>query len=218
MSRRPILHDVPAGASPVGSDFFLREPACVAHDILGCLLVVDTPDGPTGGFIVETEAYLGSGDPGSHAATRGITARNAVMYGPAGTVYVYFTYGCHHMLNLVCCPEGVAGAVLIRAIEPAVNAESMRRRRGPRRDIDLCNGPGKLTQALGVDLGDNGSTLGVGRVNVYDGVREAPKDVGVSGRVGLSAGHELELRYFVLRSPYVSRGRTGPSGARARHR
>ena len=134
------------------------------------------------------------------------------MYGPAGTVYVYFTYGCHHMLNLVCCEQGTAGAVLVRAIEPSINVESMRARRPGRRDADLCSGPGKLTQRLGVDLSDNGSTLGDGRVNVYDYERGERLDVGTSGRVGLSEGHELELRFYVIGSPYVSRGRTGAPG------
>ncbi len=121
----------------------------------------------TGGRIVEVEAYLGSHDAGSHAATRGITKRNAVMYGPPGSAYVYFTYGNHHMLNLVCEPEGIAGAVLVRALEPLLGIDVMSgRRRGlPLRE--LCNGPGKLAAALGVDLSDNGSILGEGRLSVY---------------------------------------------------
>lgn len=218
MSRHSVVVGLPSGLVPVGTEYFLRDPACVARGLLGCVLAVQTPAGPAGGVIVETEAYLGANDPGSHAATRGVTARNSVMYGPAGTVYVYFTYGCHHMLNLVCCEQGTAGAVLVRAIEPSINVESMRARRPGRRDADLCNGPGKLAAALGVDLSDNGSALGDGRINVYDYERGERVDVGASGRVGLSQGHELELRYYVVGSPYVSRGRTGPPGTRARKR
>jgi len=216
MPLHPIAPGPPTNTQPVGATFFFRQPQQVAKDLLGCLLVVDTDEGQSGGIIVETEAYLGTDDPGSHAATRGITERNSAMYGPAGTVYVYFTYGCHHMLNLVCCEEGVAGAVLVRAVEPSLNVTLMRTRRPGRRDPELCNGPGKLTAALGVDLSDNRSALGEGRINVYHGQRGAPKEVAVSGRVGLSEGHDLELRYYLVGNTHVSRGRTGPAGTRAR--
>jgi DNA-3-methyladenine glycosylase len=152
---------------------------------------------------------LGVGDPGSHAATKGITKRNRVMYGHPGSVYVYFTYGNHHMLNLVCEPRGVAGAVLLRALEPTDGIDVMRIRRGRTEVRDLCNGPGKLAQALGVDLSDNGSVLGQGRLTVYDGPRPAPEQIVTSGRVGLSQGHELHLRFYIGDDPHVSRGRTG---------
>ena len=104
----------------IPNDFFARPPEEVAVDLLGALVVTTVDGEETGGRIVEVEAYRGSDDPGSHAATRGITRRNATMYGPPGTAYVYFTYGNHHMLNFVCEPEGIAGAVLIRALEPTV--------------------------------------------------------------------------------------------------
>lgn len=196
--------------APIGAEFFSRSPDLVAPDLLGAVLVSTAGGVPTGGRIVEAEAYLGSHDAGSHAATRGITARNAVMYGPPGSAYVYFTYGNHFMVNLVCEPEGIAGAVLVRAIEPLLGIEVMtERRRGLPRG-DLCNGPGKLTAALGVDLTDNGSVLGEGRLSVYDGERPPPTGIQRSGRIGLSTGHELELRWYVRQSAYVSRGRTGP--------
>ena len=168
---------------------------------------------------MEAEAYLGSNDPGSHAATKGITKRNAVMYGPPGRAYVYFTYGNHHMLNLITEQEGVAGGVLIRAIEPVFGMEEMHRRRGsslhggpPR---GLANGPGKLAAALGVDLSLNGSVLGEGALAVYDA--PPPEEaVACSGRIGLSDGHDLELRFFLAGNPHVSKGRTGSRGARHR--
>lgn len=188
--------------------FFARPAEQVAPELLGKVLLSRVGGVPTGGRIVETEAYLGSHDPGSHAATRGMTKRNAVMYGPPGRAYVYFTYGNHHMVNLVCEVEGVAGGVLIRAIEPEVGVEEMRRRRG-RPDPELTNGPGKLAEALGVDLRDNGSELGVGRLAVFDGPRPV-EPVAISGRVGLSAGHELDLRFYLEGSASVSKGRTGP--------
>lgn len=203
---------------PVAETFFARSPERVARDLLGCVLVSERDDGVAGGVIVETEAYLGNDDPGSHAATKGITTRNRVMYGPPGTVYVYFTYGMHHMLNLVCCPEGEAGAVLLRALAPTHGIDVMRARRRHVSDRDLCRGPGRLARALAVDLGDNGMALGSRGLWVYHGERVASDRVGVSGRIGLSAGHEKDLRFFVNDSPFVSRGRTGPAPARRRKR
>lgn len=187
--------------------FFARPTALVARELLGRLLVSRAGGSVTGGMIVETEAYLGSSDPGSHAATRGVTARNRVMYGPPGHVYVYFTYGNHHMLNLVTEPEGVAGAVLIRAIEPTVGQETMdaRRRRG---GIDVTNGPGKLAQALGIDLSCNATPLGsVLSVHCMPGVADVSPEIGVSGRIGISAGAELPLRFFLKGNPYVSKAK-----------
>lgn len=195
--------------------FFDRRPEVVAEELLGKVLVSSAENVATGGSIVEVEAYLGAGDPGSHASTRGITPRNRVMYGPPGSVYVYFTYGNHYMINLVCEHEGTAGAVLIRALEPLVGVEHMERRRRGRPLRELCSGPGKLAQALGIDLSDNGSMLGEGRLVVYDAPRVPAADLAVSGRVGLSAGHDLDLRFYVKGNRFVSRGRTGPLTRRA---
>jgi len=200
----------PPFGAPIEAPFFDRAPEFVAPDLLGALLVSTAGGVATGGRIVEVEAYLGSQDAGSHAATRGITKRNAVMYGPPGLAYVYFTYGNHHMINLVCSPEGTAGAVLIRALEPSVGVELMTERRRGLAVRELCNGPGKLAAALGIDLTDNGSVLGEGRLSVYYGERPASANIGSSGRIGLSQGHELELRWYVKNSAYVSRGRMGP--------
>ena len=194
---------------PLPSEFFEGHPTHVAPELLGARVVSTVGGVVTGGMIVETEAYLGSGDAGSHAATRGITKRNATMYGPPGTAYVYFTYGNHHMLNLVCESEGTAGAVLIRAVEPLWGIAEMTARRHGRSVVELCNGPGKLTAALGIDLSDNASPLGTGRLAMYYGERPAPV-FATSGRVGLSAGHEMELRYYLVGNRFVSHGRTGP--------
>jgi DNA-3-methyladenine glycosylase len=132
------------------------------------------------------------------------------MYGRPGTAYVYFTYGNHHMLNLVCEPEGIAGAVLIRALRPIYGIAEMTSRRHGRPLRELCDGPGKLAAALGIDLSDNGSVLGDGRISVYYGERPSPSDVAVSGRIGLTTGHDLDLRFFVAGDPFISRGRPGP--------
>ena len=126
---------------------------------------MSTADGiTTGGVVVEAEGYLGSDDPGSHASTKGITPRNAVMYGPAGAAYVYFTYGNHFMFNVVCEAEGTAAAVLVRALRPVLGTDAMISRRHGRAFHELCNGPGKLCGALGINLTDNGTTLGASRL------------------------------------------------------
>src|SRR5450759_1174527 len=191
-------------------EFFARDSVTVARELLGKTIMSTAGGDVTSGRIVETEAYLGADDPGSHAATKGITKRNAVMYGPPGHAYVYFTYGNHHMINLVTEAEGTAGAVLIRAIEPLLGVEELLRRRAPAHGADLANGPGKLAAALGIDLTDNGTVLGEGRLTVYDAPPVPDSAVRVGGRVGLSDGHELELRYRLAGDPHVSKGRTGP--------
>ena len=205
------------GSGPVllSAAFFARPTETVARDLIGTLLLSHIGGLVTGGRIVETEAYLGADDPGSHAATRGITARNRVMYGPPGVAYVYFTYGAHYMLNLVTEEDGTAGAVLVRALEPLVGIDVMSERRAGRRGHDVASGPGKLAQALGIDLRHNGTRLG-GEIALFAGERAEDGAVGRSGRVGLSAGHELALRYYVQGSRYISRGRTGPKAVRPR--
>jgi DNA-3-methyladenine glycosylase len=196
---------------PLRPEFLSRGPLVVAPELLGCVLASTVGGVTVAGRIVETEAYLGSDDAGSHAATKGITRRNAVMYGPPGHLYVYFTYGNHFMLNLVCSPAGTAGAVLIRALEPTTGAPEMSLRRGRSRLTDLCSGPGKLSQALGVDLSDNGAPLGSGRLQVYAGLRSPRGEIATSTRVGLTQGHDLPYRFYLDGNEFVSKGRPGPS-------
>ena len=215
--RWPDPSSLPSDAGPpLPESFFTRDTRQVARDLLGKILLSQAGGVIVGGRIVETEAYLGSDDAGSHAATKGLTKRNSVMFGPPAHAYVYFTYGNHHMLNVVTEADGIAGAVLIRAIEPLVGIDEMRRRRVGRPDQDLTNGPGKLAAALGLNLSDNGDRLGEGNLAVYVAQEVASEEVAVSGRVGLSAGHELPYRYFLEASPYVSKGRTGPPKRRVR--
>lgn len=198
-------------------EFYARDAVTVARELLGTIVVSRAGGETVAGRIVETEAYLGSHDPGSHAATRGITKRNAVMYGSPGHAYVYFTYGNHHMLNFVAEPHGTAGGVLIRAIEPIEGGDVMLRRRlanrratGPLDIRDLTNGPGKVASALGLTLLDNGTPLdGSATLAVYGPALETGA-VSTSGRIGLSAGHELELRFYVEGDPHVSVARPGP--------
>lgn len=208
----------PARAVLLPTSFFARPTEVVARELLGKILVSRVGDTPAGGRIVETEAYLGCHDPGSHAATRGITARNRVMYGPPGCAYVYFTYGMHHMLNLVTEAEGVAGAVLVRAVEPCVGLERMSARRSGRTGVELANGPAKVAEALGIGLGANGTTLG-DIIAVYD-ASPPTEQVRSSGRIGLAEGHDLPLRFYLEGNGHVSRGRTGrrPQSRRAAER
>jgi DNA-3-methyladenine glycosylase len=149
---------------------------------------------------VEVEAYAGAADPASHAF-RGRTARNATMFGPPGHLYVYFTYGMHFCANVVCGPEGEASAVLLRALTPEAGLEEMRAARGPaaRRDRDLCSGPGKLCQALGLDRRFDGADLVSGDlgITVVDDGTPPPPAPGVSGRVGLSVAAEVPWRFYV---------------------
>jgi DNA-3-methyladenine glycosylase len=184
--------------------FYRRDARDVAAELLNKLLV----HGPLVARIIEVEAYAGSEDPGSHAY-RGRTRRNATMFGPPGHVYVYFTYGMHHCANVVCGEEGVATAVLLRAAAPLEGLDQMRARRvRVRRDErDLCSGPGKLCQALGLDRTFDAADLVRGDRGLWvadDGV-VPPGLPGVSTRVGLSAGADLPWRFFVPGEPGLSR-------------
>jgi len=165
--------------------------------------------GGTVGRIVEVEAYAGFEDAASHAF-RGETPRTEVMFGPAGHLYVYFTYGMHWCANVVCGEDGTASAALIRAVAPVEGIDTMRSRRlAARRDRDLTNGPAKVCQALGIDGEQNGADLVTGDLGVLlldDGI-PPPAEPGVSARIGISVGTEHEWRWFVADDPYVSSAR-----------
>ena len=165
----------------------------VARALLGKILV----RGGTSGRIIETEAYLGEGDGAAHSA-RGVTPRTRVIFGPPGHAYVYFIYGMYQCLNLVAEPEGKAGCVLIRAVEPLTGIETMQRRRPKARRIeDLANGPGKLTLAFGITMRDNGVDVTRGPITVHDPGIEARFKIVVSPRVGISKSVDLPLRFRV---------------------
>lgn len=177
----------------------------VAHELVGKVLEKSTPDGTSSGRIVETEAYTGASDPASHAF-RGPTERNRVMFGPPGHLYVYRSYGMHICCNVVTEADGVAGAVLIRALEPLTGIEFMTARRGMRSLHELCNGPGKLCQAMGIGMSDYGADLESAVVWVEDD-GFVVQDVESGGRVGISAAIDLPLRFFLPRNPFVSPAR-----------
>jgi DNA-3-methyladenine glycosylase len=183
--------------------FFDRPVLEVAPDLIGCVAV----HALASGLIVEVEAYHHT-EPACHAYV-GVTPRTSTLYGPPGVAYVYRSYGIHACMNAVCEPEGVGAAVLIRALEPLEGVELMRERRGPVRDEDLCSGPGKLTQALGIGLDLNGtSLLGDGPVRIDPGpVDRAAPTVLTGTRVGITKAAELPWRFCAADSPHVSRPR-----------
>ncbi len=182
--------------------FYGLGPAEVAPELLGKVLVV----GDRRGRIVEVEAYGGGDDPASHAA-RGMTPRTATMFGPPGRLYVYFTYGMHWCANVVCGGEGVAAAVLIRALVPMAGIDAMREvRPTARSDRDLCRGPARLTQAMGIDGRHNGVDLVAADapVTIVDDGVAPPVEPGVGPRVGIRAATERPWRWWVPDEPCVS--------------
>jgi DNA-3-methyladenine glycosylase len=182
--------------------FFARSVHDVARELIGCTLHF----GGCGGVIVETESY-DRDDPACHAFG-GQTSRNGVLFGPPGRAYVYISYGIHSMLNVVAESEGHAAAVLIRALEPEAGLESMRARRGGRADHELCSGPGKLTEALGIGLERNGASLSAAPFHLGP-PSESRRGIGiVSGpRVGITKATELPWRFSAADSRFVSRPR-----------
>ncbi|HEX6401080.1 MAG TPA: DNA-3-methyladenine glycosylase, partial [Actinomycetota bacterium] len=193
--------------------FFARPATDVAPDLLGHVLVRRLPDGTRlAARLVEVEAYEPD-DPGSHAF-RGPTPRNEVMFGPPGHLYVYFTYGMHFCMNAVTRRSGEGSAVLLRAGEPLEGLDAMRERRARDRPVELCSGPGRFTQALGIARPENGADLVSGDdVWIERGTRDEPVGVGI--RVGV---HDTSRnwRFWLEGNPYVSRGRPGPPSPKRR--
>jgi len=199
-------------ADPADSAFYRRPVAEVAPDMVGCILLY----GDCSGRIVETEAYHES-EPACHAYV-GLTARTSVLFRAPGTAYVYRSYGIHALLNAVCEEEEVGAAVLIRALEPLTGLEAMRARRGLERPEDLCSGPGKLTQALGIGLELNATRLGEG-IEILAPPPDSPAPSIVAGeRIGITRAVELPWRFCDAASRCVSRplpAGMGRSGKRA---
>ncbi len=177
--------------------FFNRSVHQVAPELIGATLLVNG----VGGVIVEVEAYHHT-DPASHSY-RGPTERNGVMFGPAGFVYVYRSYGIHWCVNVVCEPEGSASAVLIRAIEPTEGLAAMRRRRGLPEVRDLCSGPGKLCQAMGITDKHNG--LPLDRPPFELRARVGEPDVVAGPRIGITKAVDEPWRYGLRGSKFLSK-------------
>lgn len=186
--------------------FFARDARVVAAELLGTVLVHDDPEvGVVAARIVETEAYLGRDDAGSHAF-RGPTPRSAVMFGPPAHLYVYFTYGMHWCTNVVCDEVGTGSAVLLRAAAPLVGLDAMRARRPKARaDRDLCAGPARLSAALGLDGRQNAASLLHGPVKILASGSPITGEVGTSARIGITRGTEHLWRYYLKGDAHLSR-------------
>ncbi len=209
----------PMRAQKLPRSFYLQPTVRVAQDLLGMIMVRRWRTETLSGKIVETEAYLGEQDPASHAY-RGMTARNEVMFGIGGHLYVYFTYGMHYCCNVVTEEEGIGHAVLIRALEPLDGVRAMARNRHitvpgrttadlPLRDlVQMCSGPGKLCQALNITRKENGIDLCGSEIWIGDIHQKRPHSaIASSTRVGITGGTTHEWRFFIKDNPFVSRGR-----------
>jgi DNA-3-methyladenine glycosylase len=212
--------DDPADQQPLSRAFFERPVLQVAPDLLGRVVVHDSPEGTVAIRLTEVEAYDGENDPGSHAF-RGQTPRNAVMFGPPGRVYVYFSYGMHWCMNLVCGPTGEAAAVLLRAGEVVTGVELAHTRRTTARVArDLARGPARLTSALGVDKAYDGAdvTASGSRLRLLPGAgpRPARRRVSRGPRVGVAGeGGVRNWRFWIDGEPTVSSYR--PAAVRRRN-
>jgi len=198
----------------VPRNFYDRDPRIVGKDLLGKILVRRDRKTLLAGRIVEVEAYLGEDDPAAHSAA-GRTLRNAVLFGPPGYAYVYFIYGNHYCLNVSCLPDGVAGGILFRALEPLEGIEEMARQRGisvekPSDLRKLTSGPGRLAEAFGITRDrDNAKNLTDATSDLFiadDGYR--PNRILVTPRVGISKAAERPLRYIIAGNTFVSGPRT----------
>ncbi len=187
---------------------FYEQPTLeLAEQLLGKIFVRMLPGNiQLKGRVVETEAYLGWQDEACHA-WRGRTTRNQIMFRKPGTLYVYFSYGCHYLLNIVSEPENSAGAVLIRAMEPIEGIPFMQKQRGTTILTNLMSGPGKLAQALAIDSGCNGKELFGHEFFLENAPPLPPEMIGTSTRVGISRSRELPWRKFIRNNPNISKGK-----------
>jgi DNA-3-methyladenine glycosylase len=208
--RKPQTSAPAAQIRPLDRAFFRRDPRRVARELLGKVLVREAEGARLTARIVEVEAYLGTEDPAAHSAA-GNTARTAVLFGPPGHAYIYFIYGNHYCLNVSCEPEGMAGGVLVRALEPISGVEQMAKARGieihgPKDLVKLTSGPGRLAQAFGITrTGDNGCDLTSAKSSLWigkDGYRA--RGIRVTPRIGITKAADVPLRYLLAGNAFVS--------------
>ncbi len=187
--------------------FYGRDTVNVARDLLGKLMLFDNKGTAVGGIVVETEAYLGQDDAACHSA-RGKSKRNAVMFGPSGYAYIYLIYGMYLCFNVTTGAEDSPEAVLIRALEPVAGIDLMRKNRGQDDLLNLCSGPGKLAQALGIKMSLNGTSVVEGKVKFFaypkEDVLPAPNIVATT-RVGISKVADLPLRFYLEGNKFISK-------------
>jgi DNA-3-methyladenine glycosylase len=208
--RKSRTSTTPANIRALDRAFFSRDPRRVARELLGKVVVRRHSGALLTARIVEVEAYLGEQDPAAHSAA-GNTARTAVLFGPPGHAYVYFIYGNHYCLNVSCEPEGQAGSVLVRALEPLSGVEEMAKARGieihsPKDLLRLTSGPGRLAQAFSITrVRDNGCDLTSGDSNLWigeDGYRA--RGIRLTPRIGITKAAEKALRYLLVGNVFVS--------------
>ena len=206
MTRDSSVASLPQNASAYAkAAFYARDTVLVARDLLGCVLETEICDVYTAGRIVEVEAYVGPDDPAAHGYGNRRTARNAALFGPPGTSYVYFIYGAHWCFNVVTERDGFPAAVLVRAVEPIAGQHAMAERRGTDRPRLLCAGPGRLCQALGITGALDGVPLTEGSIRVARPQRGNRVRVGRGARVGISRAVDWPLRFYIENSPWLSR-------------
>jgi len=192
-------------AATLPVSFFQRPADVVARELLGATVVSTVAGTRSAGRIVETEAYLGHIDPASHGYRHRRHAQNEALYGPAGTWYVYLSYGMHWCANLVCGVPGEASAVLLRALEPVEGLALMRRRRGGVTDRELWSGPGKLCQALAITRDLDGAAMRRSAVVVRARDTQPPPSVLITPRVGITKAADWPMRFLIDGSPWSSR-------------
>jgi len=189
------------------ASFYSRSTLKVVEDLIGKVLVRKSEEGLTSGVIVEAEAYTGEDDPASYAFS-GRTKRSEIMYGPPGRAFVHFTYGMHHMLNLVTEREEFPAAILIRALEPREGISLMKKRRQTEELINLCSGPAKICQAFGIDRSHNGVSLSSSRSPLFinDGERREKRKEELiwTSRIGIGEGKDRLWRAYLKGSPFIS--------------
>ena len=185
----------------IKKEFYLQDTEKVAQELLGCQIVINSKSGKVAGKIVETEAYLFD-DPASHSY-KGRTNRNKHMFGDPGTAYIYLIYGMHHCFNIVTQKQGVGEAVLIRALEPLSGLDIMKRNRKKEDVRQLCNGPAKLAQALGINPSLSG--LSLKSKEFYIIPRKESPNIVKKSRVGITKGQDLKLRFYIKNSPFISK-------------
>ena len=194
---------------PLPREFYDRDPRRVSRALLGKILVRRQDRKILSARIVEVEAYLGANDAAAHSAS-GRTPRNSVLFGPPGHAYIYFIYGNHYCFNVSCLPDGVAGGVLVRALEPLEGIDEMARQRGisvrSSRDLrQLTSGPGRLADAFAITRErDNGKDLTSARSDLWIADGPRPRHVLVTPRIGINKAEKLPLRYIIAGNPFVS--------------
>lgn len=195
--------DMPTKREILPKSFYQKDTCTIAKELLGKILVHNSSEGSTAGIITETEAYL-QNDEACHAS-RGMTPRTVIMFGPPGYAYIYFTYGMHYLFNVVTSPKGVGEAVLIRALEPVEGLELMRDRRGLNGIRELCSGPAKLVQAMGIKPDMYGHDLAKEPLFIINGDNISKEDLVTTTRIGISVAEHLPLRFYIKDNKFISR-------------